>query len=103
MTDIAAGLNAYTAILDALITAEFAGYSRSALGERLKFVGIAFGDFNTVEDFSRHPHLRRIAVDTPGGPVRLPAAPAVFEEHRPSGRVPALGAHTAAIRSEFAK
>ena len=103
VTDIAAGLNDYTAILEALIAAEFAGYSRGTLGERLKSVGIAFGNFNTVEDFSHHPHLRRIAVDTPEGPVRLPAAPAVFEEHRPSGRVPALGAHTAAIRAEFAK
>src|SRR5262249_10046057 len=94
---------AHRAEVDALIAAEFAGYSRGALGERLKSVGIAFGNFNTVEDFSHHPHLRRIAVDTPEGPVRLPAAPAVSKEPRPSGRFPALGAHPAAIRAEFAK
>ena len=82
---------------------EWRRFCAEILGERLKSVGIAFGNFNTVEDFSHHPHLRRIAVDTPEGPVRLLAAPAVFEEHRPSGRVPALGAHTAAIRAEFAK
>jgi itaconate CoA-transferase len=88
---------------DALVAAEFARYSRSALGERLKSAGIAFGNFNTVEDFSHHPHLRRVAVDTPEGAVQLPAAPAVLEEERSPGRVPALGEHTAAVRAEFAK
>ena len=52
------------------------------VAEQLKSAGIAFGNFNTVEDFSRHPHLRRIAVETPEGAVRLPATPAVFEDER---------------------
>ena len=92
---------AHRAEVDALVTAEFARFSRSSLAERLKSSGIAFGNFNTVEDFSHHPHLRRIAVETPEGTVRLPAAPAVFESERQPGRVPALGEHTAAVRAEF--
>jgi crotonobetainyl-CoA:carnitine CoA-transferase CaiB-like acyl-CoA transferase len=87
--------------VDALVAVEFARHSRSGLAERLKSAGIAFGNFNTVEDFSHHPHLRRIAVETPEGTVRLPAAPAVFESERQPGRVPALGEHTAAVRAEF--
>ena len=57
----------------------------------------------SVEDFSRHPHLRRITVETPQGAVRLPPAPATFEEECPPGQVPALGEHTAAVRAEFAQ
>jgi itaconate CoA-transferase len=89
--------------VDGLVAIEFARHSRSELAERLKSAGIAFGNFNTVEDFARHPHLRRIAVETPEGAVQLPAAPAVFEEERTPGRVPTLGEHTAAIRAEFGR
>ena len=89
--------------VDALVGVEFARHSRSELAERLKAAGIAFGNFNTVEDFSQHPHLRRITVETPGGTVQLPAAPAVFEEKQAPGRVPSLGEHTAAVRAEFAR
>jgi itaconate CoA-transferase len=56
-----------------------------------------------VEDFSHHPHLRRITVETPQGTVRLPAAPAIFEDERPPGRVLALDEHTAAVRAEFSQ
>jgi itaconate CoA-transferase len=86
-----------------LVAAAFARHSRSALAEQLKSAGIAFGNFNTVEDFSRHPHLRRIEVETPEGAVRLPATPAVLEDERAPGRVPALGEHTAAVSAEFAQ
>ena len=94
---------AHRAEVDARVAAEFARHSRSALAGRLKSAEIAFGNFNTVEDFSAHPHLRRIAVETPEGAVRLPAAPALFEDERQPGRVPALGEHTAAVRAEFAQ
>jgi hypothetical protein len=42
-------------------------------------------------------------VETPEGPVQLPATPAVFEDERPPGRVPTLGEHTAVVRAEFAQ
>jgi crotonobetainyl-CoA:carnitine CoA-transferase CaiB-like acyl-CoA transferase len=89
--------------VDARVAAEFARHSRSVLAERLKSAEIAFGNFNTVEDFSRHPHLRRIAVDTPQGPIRLPPAPAIFEQEQFADHVPRLGEHTAAVRAEFAQ
>jgi len=92
---------AHRAEVDERVAAEFARHSRNTLAERLKSAEIAFGNFNTVEDFSHHPHLRRIAVETSEGPVRLPPAPSIFEEERPAGRVPALGEHTAAVRAEF--
>ncbi len=93
----------HRAEVDALVGAEFARYSRSELAERLKAAEIAFGNFNSVEDFSRHPHLRRIMVETPEGTVQLPASPALFEEQRGPARVPALGEHTVAVRAEFAR
>ena len=93
---------AHRAEVDAKVAKEFARHPRSALAARLKSAEIAFGNFNTVEDFSHHPHLRRIVVDTPQGSVRLPPAPAIFEQERLPGRVPALGEHTAAVRAEFA-
>ena len=58
---------------------------------------------NSVLDLSTHPHLRRIAVATPHGPVRLPCPPAVRPGATPAlGSVPALGQHSDAIRAEFA-
>ena len=89
--------------VDARVAAEFARHPRDALAERLKSADIAFGNFNTVGDFSHHPHLRRIAVETPEGPVRLPPAPAIFEEECRPGPVPALGEHTAVVRAEFTR
>jgi len=50
----------------------------------------------------KHPHLRRVTVDTPTGPVKTPAPTPIFAgEERRYGAVPALGAHSAAIRKEF--
>jgi itaconate CoA-transferase len=49
-----------------------------------------------------HPHLRRITVAAPSGPVHLPAPAAErAEEPRRYGAVPALGEHTEAIKKEF--
>jgi formyl-CoA transferase len=51
---------------------------------------------------SKHPHLRRISVDAPSGPVSIPApTPQRAGETRSYGPVPALGAHTAKVRKEF--
>jgi formyl-CoA transferase len=89
--------------VDVRVAAEFARHPRNALAERLKSAGIAFGNFNSVADFSGHPHLRRIAVETPEGAIRLPTAPALFDDERQPARVPALGEHTAAVRAEAAQ
>jgi itaconate CoA-transferase len=88
--------------LDALVAAVFARESREALGRRLKAADIAFGNLNAVEDFSRHPHLRRLAVPTPGGTIALPSPPARTDADAPAGGVPSLDEHGEAIRREFA-
>jgi itaconate CoA-transferase len=57
---------------------------------------VAFASVNDMAALAAHPHLRRITVETPAGPVRLPApAPIVLGAERDYGPVPALGAHRA--------
>ena len=65
---------------------------------------IAFARVNDVEAILRHPHLRRVTVDSPSGPIALPGAagPLHGRGQTPSfGPLPALGEHTAAVRREF--
>ena len=89
------------AALDGIVAEVFAQATREALGRRLKAADIAFGNLNGVEDFSRHPHLRRLAVPTPGGTIAVPAPPALDATEAPSGGVPAIDEHGQAIRREF--
>ena len=89
------------AALDALVGTVFAREPRAQLGERLKAADIAFGNLNTVEDFSRHPHLRRMTTQVEGGAVAVPAPPALVDGDA-AARVPHLGEHSDAIRREFA-
>jgi itaconate CoA-transferase len=88
------------AALDALVAEVFAREPRAQLGERLKAADIAFGNLNTVEDFSRHPHLRRMATLVEGGAITVPAPPALVDADA-AARVPRLGEHGDAIRREF--
>jgi crotonobetainyl-CoA:carnitine CoA-transferase CaiB-like acyl-CoA transferase len=90
------------AALDALVAAAFIGETRAALGRRLKAADIAFGNLNTVEDFSGHPQLRRLTTPTPEGDVDVPAPPGLSAQEAPSGGVPRVGEHGEAIRREFA-
>ena len=70
---------------------------------RLERARIAFARVNDVAAFSRHPQLRRILVESPEGPVHLPAPPVRWADRAPrAGAVPALGEHDAAARAEFA-
>jgi itaconate CoA-transferase len=86
--------------LDAFIAQVFARDEREALAAKLFAAGIAFGRLNSVADFSRHPHLRRVEVPTPEGVVAVPSPPGGLEGA--AGKVPALGEHTQAVRREFA-
>jgi itaconate CoA-transferase len=88
--------------LDALVQEEFGRLDRASLGRRLEAAGIAFGNLNSVADFARHPHLRRINVPTPEGDVALPAPPAQGSQVGSVRPVPALGEHSAALHREFA-
>ena len=61
---------------------------RRALG-KLEAADIAFARVNDVAGFIAHPHLRRISVETPSGPVSYPAPAAIRDQPRSYGRVPA--------------
>ena len=88
---------------DSAVAAVFAMYDVEPLMQKLAAADIAFARVNDSALLSTHPHLRRITVDAPTGPVSLPAPPAQrAEEPRSYGAVPALGAHTEAIKREFA-
>ncbi len=77
---------------DGIVAEVFAGLGETELRSRLTAADIAFAAVNDMEGLARHPHLRRITVDTQQGPVAVPApAPIVMEAPRTYGRVPAIG------------
>ena len=71
----------------------FASLTREELLQRLSDADIAFAEVNTMADLSKHPHLRRITVETPNGPVAYPAPGAIWmDADRDSyGAVPGIG------------
>ncbi|TIN31897.1 MAG: CoA transferase [Mesorhizobium sp.] len=91
----------HRAQLDEIIDLRFSELSCHEAMQELETAGLAYGRLNEVVDVSRHPHVRRIEVGTPGGTVETIAPAAIFNSERPSLRpVPALGAHTEAVREE---
>ena len=87
---------------DALVSRAFARTDVDELACALQAADIAFARVNDWELLSKHPHLRRITVGAPSGPVSTPApAPIRAEEPRTYGDIPALGQHSAMIREEF--
>ncbi|OYU89669.1 MAG: carnitine dehydratase [Bradyrhizobiaceae bacterium PARB1] len=70
----------------------FGSLSREELLKRLSDADIAFAEVNTMADLSKHPHLRRITVNTPNGPVAYPAPGAIWmDAERKYGAVPGIG------------
>ncbi len=91
------------AAVDAHIGAVFAALDRDTAVARLREAGTAYGFVRDVADLARHPALRRVDVATPGGSVSLPLPPVLANGASPQlGPVPAIGAHSAALREEFA-
>jgi len=79
-------------LTDTIVGDAFASLTRNQLLERLTAADIAFAEVNTMADLAVHPHLRRIAVETPNGVVSYPApAPIVVGEPRLYGAVPGIG------------
>ena len=74
----------------------FSTMAYGILKERLSKASIAFATVNDMDDLARHPHLRRVEVETAGGLISYPAPAAVFDGvPRTLGTVPNLGADTA--------
>ncbi|MDH4276606.1 MAG: CoA transferase [Acidimicrobiia bacterium] len=81
---------------------------RAEFHRRLGAAAIAYGSVNSLDDLAVHPALRRrTIVNSTGAAVDLAAQPVRWEDgDRPgasaaSPRVPAVGAHTDAVRAEF--
>ena len=88
---------------DGKVAAAFGAHNVDELIEKLTAADIAFGRVNTPAELSTHPHLRRITIGTPTGPVSYPAPAAQRSgEPRKYGPVPSVGQHSAKIRAEFA-
>ncbi|MFG1420354.1 CaiB/BaiF CoA transferase family protein [Roseixanthobacter liquoris] len=89
--------------LDEAINAVFSTLTRAQAVERLERARVAYGRVSTLEDVAAHPQNRYVDVDTPTGPVRCLAPGAVVDGQPAEFRaVPALGAHTEAVRAAFA-
>jgi formyl-CoA transferase len=87
---------------DAIVAAVFARYDAAPLAQMLEQAEIGFARVNDWKLLSQHPHLRRITVGAPSGPVSTPApAPLRAGEERSYGPIPALGEHTEMVREEF--
>ena len=89
------------AATDGKVAKIFAALDAEALEQELAAADIAFARVNGPADLARHPHLRRITVGTPSGPVSYPAPPEHGSASRRYGPVPALGEHTEKVRAEF--
>ena len=87
---------------DGRVASTFGAIDADALEQKLADADIAFARVNSPADLGRHPHLRRIIVGTPSGPVSYPApAQRHASSSRRYGPVPALGEHTEKVRKEF--
>jgi formyl-CoA transferase len=85
---------------DGRVAAVFGANDVETLTARLAAAEIAFARVSDMAALAAHPHLQRITVGTPSGPVSYPA-PAHRREGG-YGAVPALGEHTERVRKEFA-
>jgi formyl-CoA transferase len=86
------------AATDEIVADLFGSLSREQLIARLDKADIAYGEVNSSADLSKHPHLRRIDVDTEGGRVSMPAPAAiVVGETRSYRAVPRRGADSSTI------
>ncbi len=90
-------------VVDAHIGRVFASLAREECAAKLRRSNTAYGFVNGCAGLRDHPALRRVAVETPEGPVAVNAPAARLSDGaRALGPVPALDEHGAALRAEFA-
>lgn len=90
--------------LEEIVARRFAELDSAAAMQALEASGLAYGELNDIAQLTGHPHLRTLAVATPGGMIDIIAPPAMIDGRAPALRpVAALGQHTAAVRSEFSR
>ena len=89
--------------VDARIGRCFRSMTRDGAADILRRSGTAYGFVNALPGLAAHPALRRVSVDTPGGPASIVAPPVIHDGAvAVLGSVPSIGEHDAAIRAEFA-
>ena len=89
---------------DGRVQAAFGSMDVAELEKKLAAADIAYARVNDTSLLAKHPHLRRITVETPSGPASMPAPAAVRSgAPRSYGPIPALGEHTEMVRKEFDK
>jgi itaconate CoA-transferase len=87
---------------DGRVAAAFGAQDVQALSAGLEAAEIAFGRVNGPDDLARHPHLRRITIDSENGAISMPAPPVQRAgETRKYAPIPALGEHTERVKAEF--
>jgi itaconate CoA-transferase len=84
---------------DARVQAAFGGTNVTVLSKKLDAAQIAFARVSDMAVLTQHPHLRRIAIATPSGPVSYPSPPRARAQGY--GAVPALGEHSEKVHAEF--
>ncbi len=91
--------------LDALVAEVLGALDTARVQERLDAAGIAHGRQRTMAEFAAHPQLaardRWREVATEAGPVRSLLPPVTAGWPEPTGAVPAVGEHTAAVLAEL--
>lgn len=90
------------AALDGELEPLFRALARADVIARLESAGIAWGRYTGLPDLGAHPALRRVELRLESGAAVAVPRPAGRDAGFRPGPVPALGAHTAAIRAEFA-
>ena len=94
---------AHRLAVDGAVAAALVRFDRDEAARKLKAADIAFGFLNEIKDLAVHPQLRTELVETPMGAVEVIERPARLSSGRPPLRpVPAVGEHSAALRTEFA-
>jgi itaconate CoA-transferase len=87
---------------DDRVQKSFGSMDAASLEKKLAAADIAYARVNDTVRLAKHPHLRRITVGAPSGPVSMPApAPLLAGQERSYGPIPALGEHTELVRKEF--
>jgi itaconate CoA-transferase len=89
--------------VDGQVADVFGRLSSAQVIDRLTTAQTAYGNVNSVHDLIEHPQLRTQRMPVGGRMVELPASPWQVEWQRDSfAPAPALDAHGAALRDEFA-
>lgn len=86
--------------VDGLVQDFFGKHTRNEMFDMLLSARIAFGELNSMAEFSTHTQLRRWEVGSETGKISIPAHPDSNRKWRKLD-LPRIGEHSEAIRKEF--